>query len=81
MAWITEELIGAKTGNNHDFSISQIPIVASMSIFYNGVRLVRVAGSPTPGEAQYGVSGTSVVLGQPPAAANEWVQARYFNDA
>jgi len=75
--WVTEELIGAKNGVNQTFTISHTPNVASMSVFVDGVRLVRVAGTPTAGEAQYGVSGTTVVLGQPPDIG-QWCQTRYF---
>lgn len=77
--WITEELIGSKNGSNQNFTISNTPVVATMSVYMNGVRLVRVAGSPTPGEAQYGVSGTNVVLGQPPNVG-QWVCTKYFCD-
>ena len=77
--WITEELGGAKNGTNQNFTISHEPVVATMSVYMNGVRLVRVAGVPTSGEAQYGVSGTNVVLGQPPAIG-QWCCTRYFWD-
>ena len=77
--WFTEELQGARNGTNQNFTISHTPIVATMSVYMSGVRLVRVAGSPTPGEAQYGVSGTNVVLGQPPAMG-QWCVAKYFYD-
>lgn len=77
--WITEELQGIKNGTNQNFTISHTPVVATMSIYTNGVRLVRVANIPTSGEAQYGVSGTNVVLGQAPAIG-QWCVAKYFWD-
>jgi len=77
--WVTQELIGEKSGTNHNFTISYAPIPESMSVFMNGVRFVRVAGTPTDGEAQYGVSGTNVVLGTAPTFS-QWCVARYFKE-
>ena len=81
MGWVTEDLAGTYDGNNKAFTISQTPLVATMSVWHNGFRLTRVAGSPQSGEAQYGVSGLNVVLGIAPAASNEWVVSRYFTDS
>jgi hypothetical protein len=81
MGWITEDLIGAYDGNNKSFTVSSTPIVETMSVWHNGPRLSRVAGTPQSGEAQYGVSGVNVVLGTAPAASNEWVVTRYFTDS
>lgn len=77
--WRQEELLGAKNGSNQDFNVSQPPIGASMSVVWNGVRLVQVAREPVSGEAEYGLSGTSVRLGKAPAAADD-VWSRYFHD-
>lgn len=78
MPWIIESLGGASfNGSNTDFTISHTPITESMLVIYNGIRQVRVAVTPTPGEAQYGVSGTVVKMGTAPAAgADCW--CRYF---
>jgi len=77
--WITEELIGTKNGTNTSFSVSQAPNVSSMSVFFNGFRLIRVVGSPQSGEGQYGVSGTTVIVGTAPAASGQWLQTRYWH--
>jgi len=77
MAWAIEDLSGTKNGSNVNFTISHTPIAESMMIIHQGIRQVRVAVNPTPGEAEYGVSGTAVKMGiAPPTGADLW--SRYF---
>lgn len=77
--WHLEELVGAKNGVNQDFNVSFVPTQSSMMVVYNGVRLVQVAREPSSGEAEYGLSGTSVRLGKAPASTDD-VWTRYFTD-
>jgi hypothetical protein len=77
MTWVIEDLIGTKNGSNVNFTISHTPIAESMMIVHSGIRQVRVAVNPTPGEAEYGVSGTAVKMGIAPASSAD-VWTRYF---
>lgn len=77
MTWVIEDLSGTKNGTNVDFTISHTPITESMMVIHNAIRQVRVAVTPTPGEAEYGVSSTAVKMGIAPATgADCWT--RYF---
>jgi hypothetical protein len=77
LTWVIEDLSGTKNGSNVNFTISHTPIAESMMIVHQGIRQVRVAVTPQPGEAQYGVSGTAVVMGIAPAASID-LWTRYF---
>ena len=77
MTWVVEDLAGTKNGSNTDFTISHTPVMESMMVIHQGIRQVRVAVSPTSGEAQYGVSGNAVKMGIAPASgADLW--SRYW---
>ena len=77
MTWVIEDLIGTRNGSNVDFTISHTPIAESMMIVHQGIRQMRVSVNPTPGEAEYGVSGTAVKMGIAPAASVD-LWTRYF---
>ena len=75
MTWVVENCSGTKNGSNTDFTISQTPVAESMLVVYQGIRLVRVGVTPTPGEAQYSSLSNAVKVGQPPTSAEAlWVR-------
>lgn len=77
MSWSIENLSPAPDGTRVDFTISHAPIPESMMIIHQGIRQVRVAVNPTPGEAEYGVSGTAVKMGIAPATGQD-LWTRYW---
>jgi len=77
MTWSIENLSPAPDGTRVDFTIAHTPITGSMMVVHQAIRQVQVAVNPSPGEAQYGVSGTAVKMGIAPATgADLWT--RYF---
>lgn len=77
MTWAIEDLIGTKNGTNVNFTISHTANASSMMIVHNGIRQLQVAVNPQPGEAEYGVTATTVKMGIAPASgADCWT--RYF---
>jgi|SRR5690242_4157527 len=80
MAWIQEQLFGEMDGLNPYFTISKPPVVESMAVYHNGIRLVRVVMEPASGEAQYGIFQNVVKVGMPPASGSD-LWTRYYNEA
>ena len=81
MPWVTENFIGTKNGINTVFTISHAPMLVTMFAVHSGRTLFQVANLPHPGQFQYGVSGTTVTVGDPPDDENDAFWTRYFYEA
>lgn len=77
MTWKIERLSGTIDGANRDFTLSEIPVPATLSIFFTGIPLEPVGSQPDQMQYAYVVDGVDVELGLAPVSGqNPW--ARYF---
>jgi hypothetical protein len=78
MAWLIEDLSGTKDSVNRIFTISQAPVLESLSVFHAGIRYKRV--ELVSDGSYFSISGTTITMGRAPAATDALWQ-RSFIDA
>lgn len=73
MGWVIENLSPTPDGVNTAFTISDAPVIDSLSVFHTGIRYRRVTG--TPSGSQFAISGTNITMGRAPAATDHlWMR-------
>jgi hypothetical protein len=78
MAWKTETLIGTINGSNKDFTISNVPVSATLIVVFTGVVFEGVGSQPDQMQFAYTQSGTAIQLGLAPQVGQQAPWARYW---
>lgn len=65
---VEEDPAGTKNDSNAAFTLSQTPDLATLNLYHNNVRVVRVASGASTGE--FSISGITITMGLAPSSGD-----------